>query len=469
MICDKKDLCGGCQYMGVPYPKQLEIKKKYVESLFPGQTVKSVVGMDDPYHYRCKVQAAVRQGAGGRLLYGNYAEKSHKLVLTPGCLINDDQINHLIADVIRLAERFKIPAFNEKTGEGILRHVLVRKGYATGQLLLVLVTGEGMFPGRNNFQKELRRQHPEITTIVQNFNGKFGSMVLGPRSNILYGRGFIEDKIDGKTFAISADSFYQVNPSQAEKLYRYAIQKAVGTKGKKKRLLDAYCGTGTIGILASTYFDRVLGVELNSHAVNDAKRNAKRNKAENCDFVCSDAGRYLMDMPADQVPDVVITDPPRSGCSREFLEALASASPRSIVYISCGPDTQARDCALLTAAGYQIKTIQPFDLFPFTQHVETVCLLTRKRDNIYIDVDVKKLGQDKLPFRATYKQIQDYVLDTYGLKVSSLNIAGVKDEMGIAKQFSYEDGGMSAGKRPRCPKEKHDAIVEAFQHFKMIE
>lgn len=403
VICDNKDLCGGCQYMGVPYPKQLADKKRYIESLFPGLPVKSVVGMDDPYHYRCKVQAAVRQGAGGRLLYGNYAEKSHRLIPTPDCLINDAQINHLTADVIRLAERFKIPAFNEKTGEGILRHVLVRKGYATGQLMLVLVTGEGMFPGRNNFQKELRKQHPEITTIVQNFNGKFCSMVLGPRSNTLYGRGFIEDRIGGKTFSISAESFYQVNPPQAEKLYRYAIQKAVGTKGKNKTLLDAYCGTGTIGILASSYFNHVLGVELNSHAVSDARYNAKRNKAENCTFVCSDAGRYLMDLPAEQVPDVVITDPPRSGCSSEFLQALVHSSPRTIVYISCGPDTQARDCTVLTEAGYQIQTIQPFDLFPFTRHVECVALLVRQYEtaktfvNVSLDMDEYRKIKDGFP------------------------------------------------------------------------
>lgn len=372
--CPLSKRCGSCQYMGLPYDKQIALKQEKVQKLFPNyKEIRPVIGMEDPVHYRCKVQAAFGWQKG-KVVSGTYEAASHRLVPVEDCLLEDQQADAILATIRKLMTSFKLQPYNEDRRSGVLRHVLIRKGYFTGQILVVLVTGSYQFPGKNNFVAALCKAHPEITTVIHSINGAKTSMVLGEQQKTVKGPGFISDRLLGCTFRISAGSFYQVNPIQTEKLYSQALQMAdlTGTES----VLDAYCGTGTIGILAAKAAKNVIGVELNRQAVQDAIINAKINQVQNIRFVCDDAGKFLQKAAAkNEVPEVVIMDPPRAGSDEAFLSALVYASPKKVVYISCNPETQARDVQYLTKHGYKIMGIQPMDLFPHTDHVENICCL----------------------------------------------------------------------------------------------
>ena len=293
------------------------------------------------------------------------------------CLIEDQKADEIIVTIRSMLRSFKIRVFDEDTGYGLLRHVLIRRGFTTGEILVVLVTASPVFPSKNNFVKTLREKHPEITTIVQNINGRSTSMVLGDKEHVLYGKGYIEDVLCGLRFRISSRSFYQINSAQTEKLYGKAMELA-GLTGKET-VLDAYCGIGTIGLIASKHAGKVIGVELNQDAVRDAVQNAKKNGITNAQFFCNDAGRFMSHMAArGESADVVFMDPPRSGSTEEFIDAVALMQPKRVVYISCGPDTLARDLRMFAKHGYKAKEAWPVDLFGWTEHVETVCLLSRK-------------------------------------------------------------------------------------------
>ena len=375
--CPVANRCGGCQYMGMPYEKQLVLKQEKVQNLFPTyKEIQPVIGMENPVYYRCKVQAAFGWQKG-KVISGTYEAASHRIVPVDECLLEDQQADAILATVRKLMTSFKIMPYNEDRRTGVMRHVLIRKGYFSGQILVVLVTGSYQFPGKNNFVAALCKAHPEITTVIHNINGAKTSMVLGEQSKTIKGPGFITDQLLDRTFRISAGSFYQVNPIQTEKLYSQALQMAElsGTDS----VLDAYCGTGTIGILAAKAAKTVIGVELNRQAVQDAIINAKINQVQNIRFVCDDAGKFLQKAAAkNEVPEVVIMDPPRAGSDEAFLSALVYASPKKVVYISCNPETQARDVRYLTKHGYKITNMQPVDLFPNTDHVENICCLERK-------------------------------------------------------------------------------------------
>lgn len=377
--CPVSKRCGACQLLALPYSQQLAQKQRRVEQLLGSfGPVSPILGMEQPVHYRCKVQAAFGAGPRGAVVSGTYEPGSHRLVPVEDCLLEDEDAGHILASVRQLAQSFRVPVFDERTGRGLLRHVLIRKGQATGQLLVALVTAAPVFPGSRNFVRELCRLHPEITTVVQNVNGKHTSMVLGGREKVLYGKGYIEDRLCGLTFRISARSFFQVNPLQTQKLYETAMSFAALTG--QETVLDAYCGTGTIALLASLDAGKVLGVEQNKDAVRDAVANARENQRGNVHFVCADAGQDLARRAASGLaPDVVFTDPPRAGCSDTFLGALLDAAPARIVYISCNPETLRRDLARLAAA-YRVQAIQPVDLFPHTEHVETVVSMNRKQE-----------------------------------------------------------------------------------------
>ena len=375
--CPVANRCGGCQYMGMPYEKQLVLKQEKVQNLFPTyKEIQPVIGMENPAYYRCKVQAAFGWQKG-KVISGTYEAASHRIVPVDECLLEDQQADAILATVRKLMTSFKIMPYNEDRRTGVMRHVLIRKGYFSGQILVVLVTGSYQFPGKNNFVAALCKAHPEITTVIHNINGAKTSMVLGEQSKTIKGPGFITDQLLDRTFRISAGSFYQVNPIQTEKLYSQALQMAElsGTDS----VLDAYCGTGTIGILAAKAAKNVIGVELNRQAVQDAIINAKINQVQNIRFVCDDAGKFLQKAAAkNEVPEVVIMDPPRAGSDEAFLSALVYASPKKVVYISCNPETQARDVRYLMKHGYKITNMQPVDLFPNTDHVENICCLERK-------------------------------------------------------------------------------------------
>lgn len=375
--CQAAKKCGGCQYQGMAYEKQLKIKQEQVKKLLePFGKVKQVIPMENPYHYRNKVHAVFGRMKDGTVVSGVYQEGTHRIVPVTDCLIEDQKSDQIINDIRGLLKSFKIKTYDEDTGYGLLRHVLIRRGFSTGQIMVVLVLGSPILPSKNNFVKALRKLHPEISTVVINVNNKKTSMVLGERSIVIYGRGYIEDELCGCIYRISPGSFYQVNPVQTEKLYRKAIEYAALT-GKEK-VVDAYCGIGTIGMTAAKAAGSVIGVELNKDAVRDAVRNAKQNGINNIRFVQGDAGDFMAAMAARrEKADVVFMDPPRSGSTEKFMEAAVKLAPRRIVYISCNPETQARDLKYLTKRGYGMVEACPVDMFPFTGHIETVCYLKK--------------------------------------------------------------------------------------------
>lgn len=376
--CPVYKKCGGCDFQGVPYEEQLKIKETQVRQLLaPFCKVHPIAGMKNPYHYRNKVHAVFSHDKKGNAVSGVYQKGTHIVVPVERCMIEDEKADEIIGSIRGLLKSFKIRTYDEDTGYGLLRHVLVRRGFASGEILVVLVTASPVFPSKNNFVKALRKLHPEITTIVQNVNGRGTSMVLGNQEKTLYGKGYIEDILCGYTFRISPKSFYQVNPAQTEILYKKAI-KLAGLTGKEL-VLDAYCGIGTIGLIASRGAGQVIGVELNRDAVRDAVANAKRNQVKNVRFYCADAGKFMVDMAADGVKaDVVFMDPPRSGSDVTFLDCLAKMAPKRVIYISCEPESLARDLKYLKKKGYQAEGAWPVDMFGWTGCVETVVMLSRK-------------------------------------------------------------------------------------------
>ena len=338
--------------------------------------VEDIIGMDNPYHYRNKVQAAFGRDKQNRIISGVYQSSTHRIVPVDSCLIEDEKADEIIVTIRKLLKSFKLKTFDENRMTGFLRHVLVKRGFSSGEIMVVMVTGSEEFKSRRSFVNALLERHPDITTIVQNINNKRTSLVLGDKSLVLYGDGVIKEQLCGYTFSISPKAFYQINPVQTEILYNKAMEFA--EIGKKDVVIDAYCGTGTIGIIASKYAGQVYGVELNRDAVRDAVRNAGLNNIKNISFVNADAGRYMVDLAEQELKaDVVIMDPPRAGSDIKFLKSLVKLSPKKVVYISCNPETLARDLIFLSKNKYKIRKIQPVDMFPHTEHVETVVLLTR--------------------------------------------------------------------------------------------
>ena len=378
LMCPVQKKGGGCQFQGIPYAQQLKIKQRQVEKLLkPFGKVNPVIGMENPYYYRNKVHAVFGRTRNGEVISGTYQENTHKIIPVEQCLIEDQKSAEIIRSIRGLLKSFKIKTYDEDTGYGLLRHVLVRRGFQSEQIMVVLVLASPILPSKNNFVAALRRLHPAITTIILNVNDKKTSMVLGEKEKVLYGPGYIEDTLLGKTFRISAKSFYQVNPVQTEILYRTAIDYAHLTG--KERVLDAYCGIGTIGLIAAAEAKEVIGVELNCDAVRDARINAKRNAVTNAQFYNADAGQFMTDLAEQNVSvDVVFMDPPRAGSDEAFLSSIIKLKPKRVVYISCNPETLARDLKYLTGKGYRVEQMQPTDMFCFTGHVEMVCLMSRK-------------------------------------------------------------------------------------------
>ncbi len=369
--------CGGCQIQNMSYERQLEFKQNAVEKLLGCfGTVQPIIGMKYPYHYRNKVQAAFSIDRNNRIISGVYQSSTHRIVPIDSCLIEDRKADEIIVAIRKMMRSFKMTAYDERSERGFLRHVLVKRGFATNQIMVVLVATSPIFAAKKHFVKALLEKFPEITTIVLNVNQKHTSMVLGDREMVLYGPGYIEDILCGCVFRISAKSFYQINPVQTKILYETAVSYAqlTGTE----TVIDAYCGIGTIGMVASKAAGQVIGVEVNRDAVRDAIANAKRNGIKNIYFHNADAGEFMVQMAQEGMhADVVLMDPPRAGSDEAFLSSVVMLAPRRIVYISCNPQTLARDLGFLAAHGYKVRRIQPVDMFPHTSHIESVVLLTK--------------------------------------------------------------------------------------------
>ena len=373
--CPYRKKCGGCQYSEIPYPEQLRMKERKVRRLLEGfGEVKPITGADDPFHYRNKVTASFGF-RNGKMISGVYEQKTHRIVNIDRCLIQDSRADRIIHVMRDLFVSFKLKSYDEDSGFGLIRHVMVRTARATGQIMVIIVTASKVFPGSRNFVNALREKCPDITTVVQNINDQRTSMVLGNREKVLFGKGYIEDVLCGLRFRISPGSFYQVFPEQTEKLYAKAVELA-GLHGKGT-LLDAYCGVGTIGMIASRDADEVIGVELNPDAVKDAEANARANGIHNISFYANDAGIFLQDLAASgKRPDVILMDPPRTGSTPEFIESACRTKPERIIYVSCNPETLARDLKLFKGFNYRMREAWPFDNFPLTEHVESVVALT---------------------------------------------------------------------------------------------
>lgn len=375
--CTLAKKCGGCQLQNMTYERQLKWKQARCEILLKKfGKVEKIIGMDNPYHYRNKVQAAFGRTKSGKVISGVYQSGSHRIVMVDSCMTEDKIADEIIVDIRNMLPKFRIWTYDEDKGTGFLRHVLVKRGFSSGEVMVVLVGASGYFPMKKKFTSALLEKHPEITTVILNVNPKDTNLVLGDKEEVLYGNGYIEDTLCGCVFRISAKSFYQINPVQTEKLYAKAMELA--ELNENTSVLDAYCGIGTIGLVASKTAGKVIGVELNPDAVRDAISNAKRNNAKNARFYCADAGDFMQELAENSEHlDVVFMDPPRSGSSKKFIDSLAAVAPKRIVYISCNPETLARDLQLITQKGYKVKKICPVDMFPHTNHCEVVCALHR--------------------------------------------------------------------------------------------
>ena len=374
--CPVADRCGGCQLAHLNYAEQLSLKQRRMEQLLGSLCpVDPIIGMADPLHYRGKVHAVLAEDRRGNVVSGVYAAGTHHVIPVESCRIEDPRADAIIRTIVSMIPRYKLRVYNENTHRGFLRHVLIRTAAVTGQIMVILVATGKEFPGGKAFTAELLRHHPEITTLVLNVNTRETSMVLGKTDVTLHGPGFLEDELCGLRFRISPQSFYQVNLRQTEVLYCTALDLAALTGSET--LLDAYCGTGTIGLCAAKSAKEVIGVELNADAVRNARDNARLNDIRNARFFCDDAGRFMVKMAREGLPlDVLMMDPPRSGSDEKFLSSALTLRPRRIVYVSCGPDTLARDAAVLVKGGYKAVKAIPVDMFPFTEHCECVMLFT---------------------------------------------------------------------------------------------
>lgn len=375
--CLQAKKCGGCQLSNMDYARQLNFKQaKVVKLLGKFRRVNKIIGMKNPYHYRNKVSAAFTTTRSGKIISGVYQSSTKSVVNVDKCMIEDKFADEIIVEIRKMLPQFKISPYNEFTRKGFLRHVLVKRGFATNQTMVVLVGANKNFSQKEKFCKALLEKFSKITTVVFNVSTDKFSMLLGEYEEVLFGNGYIEDVLCGLTFRISPKSFYQINPIGAEILYNKAIEFANITK--EDTVIDAYCGTGTIGLACAKSANRVVGVELNSDAVKDAKINAKVNNIENAEFFECDATKFITTYAKEgKRADVVILDPPRKGSTKEFLKSVVTLQPEKVVYISCNPETQKRDLFELIKGGYKVRKIQPVDMFPHTNHVETVVLLTK--------------------------------------------------------------------------------------------
>ena len=376
--CPHFNLCGGCSKLNLSYEEEIKEKEEYVNKLFSSIGYKKfveVVKADNPYYYRNKVMMAFKLSKTKKVVSGIYEEHSRKIVPVNDCLIQSEEINRVLKSVNIALSKNKITPF---VNGGFVKHVLVRHAIKTNQIMVVIVTASEMFPGRANFVKDLLKLEPKVTTIIQNIQSRDTSIVLGTKERVLYGKGFIVDELCGLKFKLSARSFFQINPVQTEKLYSIAMEFANLRVGNT--VIDAYSGIGTIGMVASKTCGKVICVENNPDAVNDAKFNAKFNNISNVNFYCEDSTKFINELALNKIKvDCVILDPPRTGTTYNFISAIAKMGVKRVVYVSCGPETLIRDLKIFKDFGYEIKNAKCVDMFSKTEHVECVTMLELKK------------------------------------------------------------------------------------------
>lgn len=480
--------CGGCQIQEMSYDRQLVFKDQKIRGNLEriggftkdqiDTVMQPVVGMEHPFGYRNKAQFPFGTDKEGNPITGFYAGRTHDIIANTDCALGVEQNKEILEIILQYMRENKIKSYDEKTGKGLIRHALIRYGFKTKEIMVCLVINGKKLPKAERLIEKLI-QIEGMTSITISPNTRRDNVIMGDSYEILWGQGYITDYIGNVKYQISPLSFYQVNPVQTEKLYGLALEYA-DLKGDET-VWDLYCGIGTISLFLAQKAKQVYGVEIVPQAIDDAKENAKINAIDNAEFFVGKAEEVLPEYYAEYErehngetahADVIVVDPPRKGCDETLLETIVKMQPEKVVYVSCDSATLARDLKYLCANGYEIKMCRGVDQFPQSVHVETVCLLTREKSvksYAYVDITPSELGMGGKVKKPTYKQIQAYVLETHGLKVSPLYIANVKDEFGLEKQFSYEEAGMSAKKRPNCPPEKRAAIIDALIHFGMLD
>ncbi len=475
--CPAAGPCGGCSLRHLSYEAELRAKHDNVEDAF-----RRIGGLDVPIYptlpslevdrYRNKVQFPVGRDKNGLPCIGFYAGRTHRIVPCPDCKLQPGVLNEIGNALCAFFAAHGIQPYDEESGKGLVRHIFLRRGVHSGQIMVCLVCTKPRLPHSDELVAALTERFPAIATILLNVNAKNTNVILGEETLTLSGPGYLEDTLCGVPVRLGPLSFYQVNTLAAEQLYGIAAQYAQLTPSDV--LLDLYCGMGTIGLSMAAHCRELIGVEIVPEAIESAKANAARmgeDIAAKSRFFCADAGQAATRLAAEGLrPDVIVLDPPRKGCDEATLSAVVQMAPRRVVYVSCNPTTAARDSKWLEEQGYRVEKVQPVDLFPRTKHVEAVLLLTKLNVKRHIEVDVSmdELDVTAAESKATYNEIRDYVWEHYQLKVSNLYIAQVKQKYGIIERENYNKPKSENAKQPKCPKEKEDAIVEALRHFQMV-
>ena len=470
--CPVAKKCGGCDFWHMDYEEECRLKAQRVKDCLNrigGESIDEMPILAAPtcQGYRNKAQYPVASEKG-RAYAGFFQAGTHQVVENDRCRILPEETDRVKDIVVNYVNKYHVPVYDELTGRGLLRHIYVRRGAVSGQILVCLVVNGDGLPKISTLIDSLKVV-PGFATLVLSVNTKKGNAVLGDKFLTLYGPGYIEDTLCGLSFRLSPRSFYQVNHHQAQRLYESAI--SLAEIGKEDLVLDLYCGVGTITLAMAAAAGKVLGVEVIPQAVEDAKDNAARNHIENAEFFCADAGTAALRLEAEGIhPDIITVDPPRKGLSLDAIEAIAKMSPKRLVYVSCDPATLARDVALLKERGFEVRKALCADLFPRCSHVETVCLLSKlnAKQHIEVDIHMDELDLTDAEKKATYSEIKEYVLEHTGLKVSSLYIAQVKQKCGIIERENYNKPKSDDAKQPQCPPDKEKTIKEALKHFGMI-
>ena len=473
--CEFARQCGGCQLQALSYDQQLVFKtnkvKGHLERIggFTDIPMEPIIGMDELFHYRNKAQFPVGRNKEGKIVTGFYAGRTHNIIENRDCALGVAENKEVLDRVIAHMEKYGIEPYNEATGKGLVRHVLIRYGYFTKEVMVCLILNGNKIPKEELLVKSLC-EIPGMTSITINVNKKRSNVILGEEICLLWGQEYITDRIGDISYQISPLSFYQVNPMQTQKLYAKALEYA--DLHGEETVWDLYCGIGTISLFLAQKAKFVRGVEIVPAAIENAKENAKLNGLENTEFFVGKAEEVLpREYKKNGVyADVIVVDPPRKGCDETLLETMVEMNPERIVYVSCDSATLARDLKYLCERGYELRKVCPVDQFGMTVHVETVVLLSQQKpdDTIEIDLDLDELDVTSAELKATYQEIKDYVLKEFGLKVSSLYISQVKRKCGIEVGENYNLPKSENARVPQCPKEKEDAIKAAMKYFAMI-
>lgn len=487
-VCAFHRQCGGCQIQALDYREQLRFKQDKVrnnliriggfEPALIDRIMEPIVGMQDCFHYRNKAQFPIGTDRDGNPVAGFYAGRTHSIIANTDCALGVKENRLILETILDYMRENHVSAYDETTGKGLVRHVLIRKGFATGELMVCVIINGTKLPAEEKLVSSLSRIG-NMTSVSVNTNTENTNVIMGKKLRTLWGSDTITDRLGDVSFRISPLSFYQVNPVQTQKLYGLAVEYA-GLTGQES-VWDLYCGIGTISLFMARKAKCVYGVEVIPQAIEDAKQNAELNGITNAQFFVGKAEEVLpefYDATEDMTgvsdgmrhPEVIVVDPPRKGCDEKCLETMLRMQPDRIVYVSCDSATLARDLKTLCAGGYELRRVRAVDQFPQTVHVESVILLSRKTPDavININLDMSELDLTSAESKATYAEIKKYVLDKFGLKVSQLYIAQVKREFGLIERINYNVG---EGKNhvPQVTPEKRGAIIDALKHFQMIE